>query len=98
MCRSLSRSCISVRAASAPVLAARAAKAVLFPIDALEIDHIIARARGGQDEDANLQLLCPNCNTTKGDKGNGLFAPPHLERRTRESIQEWREKWRREKE
>ena len=69
-----------------------------FPIDALEIDHIIARARGGQDEDANLQLLCPNCNTTKGDKGMDYLRRRILERRTRESIQEWREKWRREKE
>ena len=69
-----------------------------FPIDALEIDHIIARARGGQDEDANLQLLCPNCNTTKGDKGMDYLRRRILERRTRESIQEWQEKWRREKE
>ena len=33
-----------------------------------EIDHIIARSRGGADTDSNLQLLCGNCNRLKGDK------------------------------
>ena len=28
----------------------------------LEVDHIIPRANGGQDDDKNLQLLCDNCN------------------------------------
>ena len=35
----------------------------------LEVDHIIARARGGTDHLSNLQLLCGNCNRVKGDRG-----------------------------
>ena len=35
----------------------------------LEVDHIIARNKGGTDHLANLQLLCGHCNRTKGDRG-----------------------------
>ena len=35
----------------------------------LEVDHIIARARGGTDHIGNLQLLCGSCNRIKGDRG-----------------------------
>ena len=35
----------------------------------LEVDHIIARGRGGTDHLDNLQLLCGNCNRVKGDRG-----------------------------
>ena len=35
----------------------------------LEIDHVIDRNRGGQDEDTNLQLLCGACNREKGNRG-----------------------------
>ena len=35
----------------------------------LEVDHIIARRRGGTDHLENLQLLCGNCNRIKGDRG-----------------------------
>ena len=35
----------------------------------LEVDHIIARKRGGTDHVSNLQLLCGNCNRIKGDRG-----------------------------
>ena len=35
----------------------------------LEVDHIIARAKGGTDHIDNLQLLCGNCNRVKGDRG-----------------------------
>ena len=35
----------------------------------LEVDHIIARAKGGTDHLSNLQLLCGACNRTKGDRG-----------------------------
>ena len=68
-----------------------------FPIDAMDFDHIIARSRGGQDVDENLQLLCRNCNTTKGDKGMDYLRRRILERRSREAMREWREKWHREK-
>ena len=35
----------------------------------MEIDHIIAKSKGGTDHIENLQLLCSNCNTIKGDRG-----------------------------
>ena len=35
----------------------------------LEVDHIIARRKGGTDHTDNLQLLCGNCNRIKGDRG-----------------------------
>ena len=35
----------------------------------LEIDHIIARSKGGTDHRDNLQLLCGSCNRIKGDRG-----------------------------
>ena len=34
----------------------------------LTVDHIIAKSKGGQDTDSNLQLLCGNCNSIKGDR------------------------------
>lgn len=33
-----------------------------------QIDHILARSRGGQNEPANLRLLCVSCNASKGAK------------------------------
>ncbi len=35
----------------------------------LEVDHIIAKAKGGTDHRDNLQLLYANCNRIKGDRG-----------------------------
>lgn len=35
----------------------------------LTIDHIIARSQGGTDHLGNLQLLCGNCNSIKGNRG-----------------------------
>ena len=35
----------------------------------LEVDHIIARLKGGTDAQDNLQLLCGNCNRIKGHRG-----------------------------
>lgn len=32
------------------------------------IDHIFPIARGGQNDDANLRLLCKSCNSAKGSK------------------------------
>jgi 5-methylcytosine-specific restriction endonuclease McrA len=35
-------------------------------IKAGAVDHIFARARGGQNDDCNLRLLCITCNAQKG--------------------------------
>ena len=40
----------------------------------LEVDHIIARRKGGTDHIDNLQLLCGSCNRIKGDRGMEYLA------------------------
>ena len=37
-----------------------------FKPQIMELDHIIAKAKGGQDVDENLQMLCRQCNSSKG--------------------------------
>lgn len=36
-------------------------------------DHIVALARGGSNGIENIQLLCPSCNSSKGDKSHEEF-------------------------
>lgn len=36
------------------------------PEDEWHVDHIIPRSVGGADVEANVQLLCPKCNSRKG--------------------------------
>ena len=39
---------------------------VHFPFRNLTVDHVVPRAKGGQDNPENLQLLCGACNSKKG--------------------------------
>ncbi|MCY3972923.1 MAG: DNA methyltransferase [Candidatus Dadabacteria bacterium] len=43
-----------------------------FPYNNMTVDHITPRAKGGTDDDDNLQLLCGRCNSIKG--GNRTMA------------------------
>lgn len=38
----------------------------------LEIDHIVPEARGGTDDEHNLTLACPVCNSHKADRVEAL--------------------------
>ena len=46
----------------------------------LDIDHKIPKAKGGTDHKDNLQLLCGNCNSIKGDR-DMLYLMSQLEQR-----------------
>jgi 5-methylcytosine-specific restriction endonuclease McrA len=38
------------------------------PVKSGHIDHVFPRARGGQNNESNLRLLCLTCNCSKGAK------------------------------
>src|SRR5262245_46692303 len=38
----------------------------------LEIDHLLPTVKGGTDEEENLWLACPLCNSYKGTKTHGI--------------------------
>ncbi|MGI9338157.1 MAG: DNA methyltransferase, partial [Gammaproteobacteria bacterium] len=60
--------------------------------DLMDFDHIIAKSRGGQDIDDNLQLLCRTCNVWKGDKGMDALHKKVLHKRHEDEMQKYREK------
>lgn len=41
------------------------------PTPATEVDHIKPKAKGGTDEDDNLQAICRDCHTAKTASENG---------------------------
>lgn len=41
--------------------------------DEFQLDHIVPVSRGGPNIDSNVQLLCPPCNRSKGDKTSEEF-------------------------
>ncbi len=44
----------------------------------MDVDHIVPRTRGGTNDMANLQLLCRQCNSSKGDKTMEEWKNPKL--------------------
>jgi 5-methylcytosine-specific restriction endonuclease McrA len=42
-------------------------------IDTLEVDHVVARSKGGGDETANLRLVCREANMAKYDLSDAEF-------------------------
>jgi len=43
-----------------------------------DVDHIRAKAKGGSEDAANKQLLCPNCNRRRGAKSFDEFLAERL--------------------
>ena len=50
-------------------------------LEDMDLDHIVAKTRGGQDEWRNFQLLCRQCNTSKGGKGMTEWRSDLMQRR-----------------
>ena len=55
---------------------------ILFNIHNLTVDHITPRSHGGGNHIRNLQLLCSNCNSTKGDRDMAFLLNRLEERKT----------------
>lgn len=62
-----------------------------FPIHGLEIDHIVPTSKGGPDIPSNWQLLCSNCNRSKGNRDDDR-ARRRLEKATKEDPERKDEK------
>ena len=61
-------------------------------IELMDFDHIIASSRGGQNIDENVQLLCGNCNSIKGDRGMHYLWRQILQRRSQQAMSEYEAK------
>jgi 5-methylcytosine-specific restriction endonuclease McrA len=55
---------------------------------ALQIEHIIPRARGGNNRVSNLTLACEKCNQKKGSRTAGEFGYPQIEKQARASLRD----------
>ena len=45
-------------------------------VDALTVDHILPRSRGGQDIEENIRVLCRSCNSRRGTKRDPIVPGP----------------------
>jgi 5-methylcytosine-specific restriction endonuclease McrA len=55
---------------------------------ALQIEHIIPRARGGSNRVSNLTLACEKCNQKKGTRTAAEFGYPHLEKQAKAPLKD----------
>ena len=44
-----------------------------YQVKDLTVDHIAPVSKGGTNDTANLQLLCHNCNSVKGNRSMGYL-------------------------
>jgi 5-methylcytosine-specific restriction protein A len=42
-------------------------------VEATQVDHMVAKAKGGQDEMGNLRSLCASCHSRKTARQDGGF-------------------------
>jgi 5-methylcytosine-specific restriction endonuclease McrA len=54
----------------------------------LQVEHIIARARGGSDRISNLTLACKPCNTRKGTQTAAEFGHPDVQAQARRPLKD----------
>jgi len=70
-----------------PVVAYDFVKGMPVPNDAATIDHIIPKARGGNNCRGNLITSCKECNVFLSDKGEGYpLLPKMVFRRKKQMI------------
>ncbi len=59
-----------------------------LPMDIFDIDHIKPSSKGGPDIDENLQLLCPTCNSRKGNRTMTKLLERNFQDQAREKAEE----------